>query len=81
MMEVTIPGNWSGWLQKGRVGKGWSLRDKTHMYDPEHKSCNAGRQEYNMRSQVEFSTEPTKEEWLSSGKLDHLRKARGQDNS
>jgi len=57
---------WIGCIHKGQVGKRWSSREKTHRYDPEDKSCNAGRPEYNMLSHVEFSTEPTKEDWPSS---------------
>jgi len=53
---------WIGCIDKGQAGKRWSPREKAHGYDPEDKSCNAGRPEYNMRSHAEFSTEPTKEE-------------------
>jgi len=65
MQEVTKPCDWSRCLQKGQVGKGWSPREKIYKCDPKDNPCNAGRQEYDMRSLVEFSTEPTKEEWPS----------------
>jgi len=57
-----MPSKWIGCIHRGQVGKGWSLREKAYRYDPEYKSCNAGRPEYNMQLHVEFSTEPTKEE-------------------
>jgi len=41
-------------------------REKASRYDPEDKSYNAGRPEYNMQLQVEFTTEPTKKDWASS---------------
>jgi len=61
-----MPSKWIGCIHKGQVGKRWSPREKAYRYDPEDKSCNAGRPEYNMQLQVEFSTEPTKEDWPSS---------------
>jgi len=51
-----------GCIYKGQVGERWSPREKARRCDPEDKSCKAGRREYNMRSDAEFSTEPTKEE-------------------
>ena len=61
-----MPSKWIGCIHRGHVGQGWSPREKTHWYDPEDKSCNAGRPEYDMRSHVEFLTEPTNEDWPSS---------------
>jgi len=66
MKEVTIPSKWIGYIHKGQVGKRLSPRDKAHRYDPEDKLWNAGRQEYKMQLDVEFGTEPTKEDWTSS---------------
>jgi len=56
---------WIGGIHGGQVGKRWSPREEAHRYDPEDKTCNAGRPEYDMQSQVEFSTEPTNEQWPS----------------
>ena len=56
---------WIGCIHGGQVGQRWSLREKAYTFDPEGKSCNAGRPEYNMQWRVEFSTEPTNEEWPS----------------
>jgi len=61
-----MPSKWIVCIHKGQVGKRCSPREKAHRYDPEDKSCNAGRPEYNIRSLVEFSMEPTKEDWPSS---------------
>ena len=61
-----MPSEWIGCIHRGQVGKRWSPRAEAHRYDPEDKTCNAGRPEYNMLSRVEFSTEPTNEEWPSS---------------
>jgi len=61
-----MPCKWIGCIHKGQVGKSWSWSEKTHRYDPENKLCNDGRPEYDMRLHAEVSTEPTKEEWLSS---------------
>ena len=61
-----MPSKWIGSIRKGQVGKRWSAREKAYRYEPEDKSCNAGRPEYNMQLQVAFSTEPTKEDWPSS---------------
>ena len=61
-----MPSKWIGCHQRGQVGKRWSPREKTYRYDPEETSCNAGTSEYNMQWQVEFSSEPTKEDWRSS---------------
>jgi len=61
-----MPSKWIGCIHRGQVGKRWSLREKAYRYDPEDKSYNAGRPEYNMQLQVEFSTEPSKEDWPSS---------------
>jgi len=60
-----MPSKWIGCIHREQVGKRWSLREKAYRYDPEDKSGNAGRSEYNMQLQVEFSTEPTKEDWPS----------------
>jgi len=57
MKEVTIPSKWIRCIHRGQVGKRWSPREKAYRYDPEDKSYNAGRPEYNMLLQVEFSTE------------------------
>jgi len=61
-----MPSKWIGCIHRGEVGKRWSPREEAHRYDPEDKSYNAGRPEYDMQSGVEFSTEPTHEEWPSS---------------
>jgi len=61
-----MPSKWIGCIHKGQVGKRWSPREEAHRYDPEDKSCNAGRPESDMQSRVEFSTEPTNEEWPSA---------------
>jgi len=61
-----MPSKWIGCIHRGQVGKRWSPREKAYRYDPQDKSYNAGRPEYNMQLQVEFSTEPTKEDWPSS---------------
>jgi len=61
-----MPSKWIGGIHRGPVGKGWSPREEAHRYDPEDKSCNAGRPEYDMRLHVKFSTEPTKEDRPSS---------------
>ena len=61
-----MPSKWIWGIYRGQVGKRWSLRKKAHRYDPEDKSCNAGRPEYDMQSHVKFSTQPTNEEWPSS---------------
>jgi len=61
-----MPSKWIGCIHKGHVGKRWSPREKAHRYDPEDKSCNTGRPESNMRLQVKFSTDPTKDDWPSS---------------
>jgi len=61
-----MPRKWIGCIHKGQDRKRWSPRKEAHRYDPEDKSCNAGRPEYDMQSGVEFSTEPTNAEWPSS---------------
>jgi len=61
-----MPSKWIGCIHRGQVGKRCSPREKAYRYDPEDKSCNAGRPEYDMQSHVEFSTELTNEEWPSS---------------
>jgi len=61
-----MPGKWIGCIHRGQVGKRWSPREQAYRYDPEDKSYNAGRPEYNMQLQVEFSTETTKQDWPSS---------------
>jgi len=61
-----MPSKWIGCIHRGQVGKSWSPREKTYRCDPEDKSYNAGRPEYNMQLRVELSTEPTKEDWPSS---------------
>jgi len=82
MNEVTIPSKWIGGIHKGQVGKRWSPMENAHRYDPEDKSCNAGRPEYNMLLHVEFSREPTKEDWPSSDPRVGLPwGSMGQDNS
>ena len=49
-----MPSKWIGCIHKGQVGKRWSPREEAHRYDPEHKSCNARRPEYDMQSRVEI---------------------------
>jgi len=66
MKEVTMPSKWIGCIHKGQVGKRWSPREKAYRYDPEEKLGNSGRPEYHMQLQIEFSTEPSKEDWPSS---------------
>jgi len=61
-----MPSKWIGCIQRGQVGKRWSLREKAYRYDPEDKWCNAGRPEYDMKLHDELLTEPTKEDWPSS---------------
>jgi len=61
-----MPSKWIGCIHKRQVGKRWSPREEAHRYDPEDKSCNARRPEYDMQSCVEFSTEPANEGWPSS---------------
>jgi len=61
-----MPSKWIGCIHRGQVGKRCSPREKAYRYNPEDKSCNAGRPEYDMQSRVEFSTEPTNDEWPSS---------------
>jgi len=61
-----MPSKWIGGIYKGQAGTRWSPREKAHRYNPEDKSCNAGRPEYDMPLHIEFSTEPTKEDWPSS---------------
>jgi len=61
-----MPSKWIGCIHRGQVGKRWSPRENTYWYDPEDKSCNAGRPEYEMQLHTEFSTERTKEDWPSS---------------
>jgi len=57
---------WIGLIYKGYFGKGWGLRDETYRYNPEDKSCNAGKQGCDLGSHTQFSTEATKEECPSS---------------
>jgi len=66
MKEVTMPSKWIGCIHRGHVGKRWSQREKAYRYDAKDKSYNAGRPAYTMQWQVEFSTEPTTEDWPSS---------------
>jgi len=61
-----MPSKWIGCIHRGQVGKGWSPRENAYRYDPEDKSCNAGRPEYDMQLQVEFSTKQTMEDWPSA---------------
>jgi len=61
-----MPSKWIGCIHKGQVGKRWSQREKTYRYNPEDKSCNSGRAEYDIRMDAEFATEPTKQDWPSS---------------
>jgi len=61
-----MPSKWIGCIHRGQVGKRCSPREEAQRYDPENRSCNAGRPEYDMQSHVEFSTEPANEEWPSS---------------
>jgi len=61
-----MPSKKIGCIHKGQVGKRWSLRDEAHRYDPENKSCNAGRPTYDIHSCVAFSTKPTNVGWPSS---------------
>jgi len=76
-----MPSRWIGCIHRGQVGKRCSSREETHRYDPEYKSCNAGRPEYDIQSRVEFWTEPSNEKWPSS--VQRVRApsmSRGQDN-
>jgi len=66
MKEVTMSSKWIRCIHRGQVGKRWSPWEKAYRYDPEDKSYNAGRPEYTMHLLVEFSMEPTKEDWPSS---------------
>jgi len=76
-----MPSKWIGCIHRGQVGKRWSPRAEAPRYDPEHKSCNAGRPESDMQSPVEFLTEPTNEEWPSSVQRVRLPSmSTGQDN-
>ena len=76
-----MPSKWIGCIHKGQVGKRWRPREKTYRYNPEDKSCNARRPEYNMQSHVQFSTEPTKEDWPTSVQRVRLpSESTGQDN-
>jgi len=70
-----MPSKWIGCIHGGLVGKRWSPRENAYRYDPEDKSCNAGRPEYDMQLQVEFSTEPIKKKigHLLSSELDYPR--------
>jgi len=61
-----MPSNWIRCIHKGPVGKRWSPRENAYRYNAEDMSCNAGIPEYDNRVHVEFSMEPTKEDWLSS---------------
>ena len=61
-----MPSKWIACIHRGQVGKRWSSREKAYRHNLEDKSCNAGRRECDMQSHVEFSTEPTNEEWPSS---------------
>jgi len=61
-----MPSKWIGCIHKGQVGKRWSPRENAYRYDPEGKSCNAGRAEYDMQLRVEFPTDGTNDEWPSS---------------
>jgi len=61
-----MPSKWMGCIHKGQVGKRWSPRKEAYRRDHEDKSCNAGRPEYNIQLQAVFTTELTKEDWLSS---------------
>jgi len=64
-----MPSKWIGGIHKGQVGKRWSQREKTYRYNPEDKSCNSGRAEYDIRMDAEFATAPTKQDWPSSFSL------------
>jgi len=57
-----MPSKWIGCNHRGQVGKTWSPREEAHRYDPQDKSCNTGRPEYDMQSHGEFSMEPTNKE-------------------
>jgi len=61
-----MPSKWIGCIPRGDVGKRWCPREKSCRYDPEDKSCNARRPEYDMQLHVKCSTEATKEERPSS---------------
>jgi len=61
-----MPSKWIGRIHEAQVRTRWSPRERSHSYDPEDKSGNAGRREYDMLSHVEFWMEPTKDEWPSS---------------
>jgi len=77
-----MPSEWIGCIHKPPVGKRWSPREKTYRYDPEDKSCNAGRPEYNKQFHVKSSTEPTKDVWPSSVQQVRIPlESMAQDNS
>jgi len=61
-----MPSKWIGCIHRGQVGKRWSPRENAYRNDPEGKSCNTRRPEYDMQLHAEFSTEPTQEDWPSS---------------
>ena len=72
-----MPRNWSGRLQKGRLGKGWSPREKTLGVIPrtspvmlEDKNVSWGRRTNSLR-------QPKTNSHLLSGQLDYIRNARG----
>jgi len=60
-----MPNKWIGCIHRGQVGKRWTPREKANRYNPEDKSCNARRLEYDMQLHAEFLTAPTKDDWPS----------------
>jgi len=61
-----MPSKWIWCHHGGQVGKRWSQKEKSCRYDPEDKSCNAERPEYDMQLHAKSLKEPTKEDWPSS---------------
>ena len=77
-----MPCKWIGCMHKGQVRKRWSPRETAHKYDPEDKSCNARRPNYNMQLQSNSGrNQPKQIAYLLSSKLDYPERRRGQDNS
>jgi len=62
----TMPSKWIRSIHKSQVSERSSPREKTHRCNPQDKSCNARRPEYDIQSHAKFSMEPTKEEWPSA---------------
>jgi len=72
MKEVTIASKWMVCIDKGWVGKTSSARENTHRCNPEEKSCNAGKPEYDMWLNAKFSMESTKGVCITKKKKGHM---------